>query len=205
MGLAYRMDVRELADYKTDIKQYTVIEQHFGKALQLHFTEAGWPCTVGEYGVDNSGDVIYDELPNFNPDKIYTFAKDGCTFSQKVEIKSWPETKSQGLLDKMTFKVSALKGTLCHQAVLVVPTRNEFFYFPEKAMNWMLQRLPVRTDLKPWGYKPVVVLPTQQAFEMVRNNYVIHCAWKPKAFKYVDQHDHILFASRESLQPEKAA
>lgn len=146
MGTKYRMDNRTKEEFQEDLLQFTEVEFHLGNALRLDFNESGMKCAQHEYGVDNSGMLIEGDLKNFNPDKIFVF--DDGTF-QKIEIKSLPEYCWQ----HFTFKESALKGCLWHDARILVARREDYFLLLPEAHRWMLENLEVKTTYKGWGGK----------------------------------------------------
>ena len=191
MSLRFRMDVRTTQDYETDLRQYTEIERHVGIALREDFNERGMSCVLGEYGVDNSGDVIEGNLKNFNPDKIFYF-KDRPP--EKIEIKSLPEYCSM----YFTFKVSSLKGSLYHEAKIVVPRRKDYFILGTKSFEWMLENLEARTDYRGWGGKRCVRIRMGAVLSLVREGSIINVRWKQRAADYIEKMAHVIFEERRT-------
>lgn len=191
MSLAHRMDDRTIAEFAEDIRQYTNVERHLGNALRIDFNERGMKCFQHEYGVDNSGEVIEGNLDNFNPDKIFFF-EDGT--SEKIEIKSLPEY----CWKHFTFKVSALKGCLYHNAKILVARREDYFLLLPKSFKWMLKNLKPRTDYKGWGGKNCVRLQMGGVFGLVRSGMIQHEDWMPEAGAYVEENAETIFEKRIS-------
>lgn len=195
MGLEDRMDDRTRAEFAKDISQFTNVERHLGNALRMDFNERGMKCLQHEYGVDNSGKIIEGNLDNFNPDKIFVF-EDGS--SQKIEIKSLPDY----CWGYFTFKVSALKGCLHHNAKILVARREDYFLLLPESFEWMLKNLEVRTDYKGWGGKRCVRIQMGGVFNLVRKGLIEQAEWKPDAQAYVDDNAGIIFEERISKKPQ---
>lgn len=195
MSLDHRMDERTLAEFAEDIRQFTEVEMHLGNALRIDFNERGLKCLQHEYGVDNSGGLIYGRLENFNPDKIFVF-EDGT--SQKIEIKSLPEY----CWKHFTFKVSALKGCIFHHANILVARREDYFMLLPGAHEWMLDNLKVRTDYRGWGGKRCVRIMMGGVHSLVRSGLIARQDWTPGARIYVEQNGEIIFEERRTAKKQ---
>ena len=191
MSLNYRMDNRTKEEFMEDIMQFTEVERFLGNALRSDFDERGMGCVQHEYGVDNSGSLIRGDLANFNPDKIFEF-KDGSY--QKIEIKSLPEYCT----NFFTFKVSALKGCIHHNAKILVARRKDYFMIFPQAQKWMLDNLKARTDYKGWGGKLCVRIFMEEVSELTDRGLILKNGWRPEAYKYVEEHAEIIFAERRT-------
>ena len=182
------MDDRDEDDFRKDIAQFTEKEMIYGKAMREEFSARGRPCVVGESGVDNTGAIIYGKLPNFNPDKIYTFKDASWIY---MEIKTIPESHNKF----HTFKVSALKGCLEYEAFILVPKLNYYFIYGAAAMRLMLERC----DVVPFfGGKPCVQPSMTFIKHMESEGLIIRREWTPKARKFIDGFKSILAADRIS-------
>lgn len=186
-----RMDDRTTEDFQEDLSQYTEKEFYWGIALRYHLCEIGLPCAIEEHGVDNTGKLIPGRLPNHNADKIYHFLN-GDTM--KVEIKTIPEWCNE----YMTFKVCALKGCWSQGARILVPKSSRFHMFGKDAFEYLLEKLPVRTNIKSFGYKPVVRAPTPMIEDMMEKGMIVQKEWSPKAKRYINSISHILLAERRT-------
>lgn len=195
MSLIYRMDERTEAEFAEDIRQFTEVEMHLSNALRMDFNERGLKCRQHEYGVDNSGGLIRGRLENFNPDKIFVF-EDGT--ADKIEIKSLPEY----CWKYFTFKVSALKGCIFHDAKILVARREEYFLLLPGAHEWMLENLEARTDYKGWGGKKCVRIMMGAVHSLIRSGLIIQRDWTPQARLHVEQNAEIIFEERRTARKE---
>jgi len=195
MSLNYRMDDRTIKEFAEDIRQFTHVEKLLGDALRIDFVERGLGCVQHEYGVDNSGEVIQGNLENFNPDKIFVFG-DGT--SQKIEIKSLPEY----CWKYFTFKVSALKGCIHHDAKILVARRDDYFLVLPEAHRWMLDNLEAKTTYRGWGGKLCVRIMMGGVFGLVRQGLIKHEEWMPEAKSHIEENAEVIFEERRTKSPE---
>jgi hypothetical protein len=189
------MDDRTKSEFAEDIRQFTAVEMHLGNALRMDFNERGLKCSQHEYGVDNSGELILGKLENFNPDKIFNF-EDGT--EQKIEIKSLPEF----CWDYFTFKESALKGCIHHEAKILVARKEDYFLILPEAHKWMLENLEVKTNYKGWGGKRCVRIKMGAVYSLVRSGSIIQRDWMPGALLYVEENGDIIFEERRTARKE---
>ena len=186
-----RMDNRTEGDFQEDLSQFTKKEFYWGIALRYHLGEIGLPCMIEEHGVDNTGKLIPGRLPNHNADKIYHFLN-GETM--KVEIKTIPEWCNKF----MTFKVCALKGCWNQGARILVPSKSRFHMLGKEAFEYLLEKLPTRTDVKSFGNKPIVRAFTPMIEDMVGKGMIMKKEWSPRASQYINSISHILLEERRT-------
>ena len=191
MSLEYRMDVRTLDEFETDIKQFTLKEFYWGIALRYDFCERGMTCQVEEHGVDNTGKLIPGRLPNYKVDKKYHFAAD--VPPAYIEIKTIPEWSPW-----FTFKVSALRGCIEQDAQIVVPMNQHYYMFDYVGMEHLLDNFPVRNDIAAFGYKPCIRVRSTIVEQMINDNLMAKTAWQLQAKTYIEKMRSTLFAERKT-------
>lgn len=190
--LLMRMDDRTEEEFEEDIGKFTKKEFYFGIAYRYELCEIGLPCKIEEHGVDNTGKIIRGKLPNANADKIYHFLEGRP--SEKVEIKTIPEYCQ----NYFTFKVSALKGCYAQGAYILVPRKRNYYLLGKNAFVHLLRNLPVRTDIKEFGFKPCVRAEMYMINEMIEKRMIICREWAPTAKEYVHRMADILFEKRRT-------
>jgi len=119
MSYSHRKDSRTDKQFASDIKKAHIKEGIYGEAyrLQLEF-ETGQDVIYTPYGCDPTGDVIHGHI-NDIADALYSIGEE----EKLVEIKTCPES----LYKFFTFKVSALRKCLKHNADLIVCKTGEFW------------------------------------------------------------------------------
>lgn len=133
-SIKHRMDNRSVEVGRHNIMDFTERESCWGEAYRLHLIEDGWECSIIEWGVDNSGELIEGKLNNFNVDKKFILDKDGQHIEMLVEIKTAPEN----LKSFFTFKVSSLKQCVKQFANILLPRLQEFYIFDPSKISKML-------------------------------------------------------------------
>lgn len=204
-SFTYRRDIRSNEEFADDIRRTTTAEHHWGVALQYDFCERFGPCRVEESGVDNSGEVIVEKLPNYNADKKYVFGPSDETL---VEICGHQTVHYHADLYFATFKVDKLQRLASCTAVdnIIMPILDVYYVFGPEAAEHILNRLPPVMGPKSWGYKEVIQInrtnlsgcqPTSLS-EMEAANFIAVHKWLPQAQAYVFDHADILYAPRKN-------
>ena len=193
MSFEQRKDHRTDDEFEDDIDQFTEKEFYFGIAYRYDLCERGYPCSVEEHGVDNTGKLIPGRLPNHNVDKMYHFV-DKAMKPLLVEIKTIPKNCNK----YMTFKVSALRQCSRQGGQILVPKTKDYYLFGKRSFQRLLERCEIRTDLKEFGYKPCVRASISLVNQMIGEEMVVRKDWMPKAKAYVERMDCILFAERRT-------
>jgi len=208
-SLTYRQDVRTVAETAADISRTTRAEYHWGVALAYDFCSRFEPCTVEEYGVDNSGTLIVDKLTNYNADKKYVFATGD---SLRVEICGHLGATYQETLTRATFKTDKIERLAAQNCVdiIVMPILDVYYAMGVDAAKHMLDKLTPIAGNYSWGYKSVLQInrtnlsgrwPTSLD-EMRDAGLVDVCTWTPQAQAYIKQHVDVLYAPRTGTQNE---
>ncbi len=192
------MDHRSEEDFKEDVSQFTEKEFYWGMSLRIHLIENGLDCRIEEHGVDNTGKLIRGRLPNANADKMFHFTSGKPPV--KVEVKTIPEWCTQCF----TFKTCALKGCYAQRAYILVPRSGVHYILGRTAFRHLIENLPVRTDIKTFGYKPCVRASSEMIEEMVGEGMIKKQRWSPAASKYIKKMGEILFAERKTGQKTRA-
>lgn len=204
MSLAFRMDVRTPSQYAVDVSQFTTIEQYWGAALLYDFRERfGW-CQLIEYGVDNTGQVIYGNLTNCNADKKYVFA-DGT--SVRIELCSHRLVQYTDNLSFATFKLDKLERLAARMNVdaIAMPILDSYYLFDSVGAAHILNTIKPTAD-KDWGYKSTIRIQRSSwrdsgtsINQMLDTGLLERHCWQPQAQEFISQHYHILYAPRKSL------
>lgn len=206
MSLSSRMDVRTTGQFAVDVSQFTTIEQYWGVALLYDFRARTGSCDVIDYGVDNTGQVIYGNLKNCNADKKYVFPDDS---SIRIEICSHSRVEYTPDLAFATFKVDKLERLAArrHVDAIVMPILDSYYMFDDIGAAYMLDSIEPTCDRDAWGYKPVIRIQRKNwrdngaSIEYMLQSGMLerHC-WCPQAHEFISQHYHILYEPRRSLQ-----
>jgi hypothetical protein len=120
MSLSSRMDKRSKKEFQNQISRDTLKQKIYAEAFRAFLVgKFKTDCTIIDYGVDNTGDIINGNLLNNNVDNIFIW-QDKET---KIEIKTMPEY----LKNFMTFKVCSLKSCIEQKAYILVAKRFKFY------------------------------------------------------------------------------
>jgi len=120
MSLSSRMDKRSKKEFQNQISRDTLKQKIYAEAFRAFLVgKFKTDCTIIDYGVDNTGDIINGNLLNNNVDNIFIWQDKEI----KIEIKTMPED----LKNFMTFKVCSLKSCIEQGAYILVAKRFNFY------------------------------------------------------------------------------
>lgn len=189
-SLDRRKDVRTVDTFKHNIKDFTERESCWGVALQKDFAERGMNCSIEEFGVDNTGELIFGKLNNHNVDKIFHFKSKKSLY---VEIK----TIAEYVTNFFTFKVCALKSCCSQGASIVVPRSQSYYIIPKKTCQYFLDKYPIDIYPKFSTTDPAVRIPMGDIKKMIQEKKIMKKDWESKAKKYIENNFHILFREKK--------
>ena len=187
-SLDKRRDMRSIDVFAKNIKDFTQREFCWGVAFKTYLQENGFNCEILENGVDNSGSLIINELENNNPDKIFIFQDKKIL----VEIKTIPEH----INNFFTFKVSSLISCLEHNAIILIPKKNEFFIILTQTINKLLEYPHKIYD----RFSPndlAIRIYKKDIEEMINNKLIIKSKWGNLSGKFIENNYNILFREKD--------
>ena len=189
-SLDHRRDERTVEVFANNIEDYTEREHYWSLALRIDFEERGTICEVEDYGVDGSGRLIRETLPNHNADKKFVLANGR---EWLIEIKTAPES----LTKFFTFKVHCLQQYIKQGAWVSVPRLNEYYLFSPTALQHFLDNFEHRIY---HGFSPNdIAVRVQMDFtdRMVDEQHGIRRPWEPRAQMYVNKNAKLLTRERK--------
>lgn len=189
--LKARMDHRTIEEMGTDVEQFTIKEFYWGMALRYEFIARGYPCSVEEHGVDNTGSLILGRLPNDNVDKKINFT-DGSP-SMLFEIKAAPDWCN----DFHTLKKYTVESCLRQRAFFFVPQTFRYFMYGNEALKAVQDNYRLIKPRK-WGSKPCWRPDMEFIMELVEKKLVLLRNWTPEALEYIERFKDILTEERRT-------
>ena len=190
-SLEHRRDDRTEEVFEHNIEDYSEREHYWSLALRLDFEERGITCEVEDHGVDGSGRLIRDTLPNHNADKKFIL-EDGREWL--IEIKTAPEY----LRKFFTFKVFCLEQCIEQGAWVSVPRLAQYYLFKPSCLEQFLNSHEHRIYR---GFSPndvSVRIPMDFINNMIHEHHAMHRTWKPRAKMFVDANQEILTRERKN-------
>jgi len=191
-SLCFRKDNRSEEVFASNIHDYTQRESIYGECLRIEFeNRMKVKVMLNENGIDNSGNLIENNLNNHNVDKKYLI--DGK--EELIEIKTAPEF----LNNFYSFKVFSIKKA-CEQNAKVALTKcKEYFIFGKGSLEWMLENLPHKIYS---GFSPndiAVRIYKDQINDLINKKLVIHKEWCEDSMKNIERYKFILMRDKQTI------
>lgn len=191
-SLCFRKDNRSEEVFASNIHDYTQRESIYGECLRIEFeNRMKVKVILNENGIDNSGNLIENNLNNHNVDKKYLI--DGK--EELIEIKTAPEF----LNNFYSFKVFSIKK-VCEQNAKVALTKcKEYFIFGKGSLEWMLENLPHKIYS---GFSPndiAVRIYKDQINDLINKKLVIHKEWCEDSMKNIERYKFILMRDKQTI------
>lgn len=184
-SLEHRRDRRSISNFRKNLQDFTEREYFWGLALRIDFCQRGKTCQVIEHGVDNSGKLIENRLPNYNVDKIYKFL-DGTT--RHIEIKTIPE-----YCVYWTIKVSSLKSCVNEKAFVLIPKSNFYWLFDWQTCLYLIKKYEHKI-IPEFSPNDLSIRIYKYEIEQLENNKKIYkYTWLENARKFIKENSNILF------------
>ena len=195
-SLAFRRDVRTVDEFSDDIQQFTTNETLWGQIISIDLHHKGLSCSVLDCGVDNTGRLITDKLPNLNADKQFIFPDDDVL---NVEISAHRFTPPK----TFTFKVDKLDRCVSGGVDLIaVPWRYKNHFLDAVCADYLLQNVPATNNAYGWGGKKVVQIPyygeTDSVASLERSGLMSAEPWSDPAEEQIKKWQGVLFAERQN-------
>jgi hypothetical protein len=188
-SLDFRRDKRTIEQFANDVEDFTEREACWGVILRHDFIEKGKPCSVEEYGVDNSGRVILGRLPNSNVDKVFNFANGN---KRLIEIKTIPER----VKNFFTFKISSLLTCVEQNAYIIVPRSCSYYVLSPDICDYFYKNYP-HNIYKNFAFgKRAVRIYMNDIEKLIGENKIIRKQWSSGSKKLIDKNYNVLFRQR---------
>jgi len=178
--------------FASNIYDYTERESIYGECLRIEFeNRMKTKIVLSENGIDNSGNLIENNLKNHNVDKKYIINGK----EELIEIKTAPEF----LNNFYSFKVFSIKKA-CEQNAKVALTKcKEYFIFGKISLEWMLENLPHKIYS---GFSPndiAVRIYKNQINDLINKKLVIHKEWCEDSMKNIERYKVVLTREKQKI------
>lgn len=188
MTLNHRKDTRSVQVFKSNLLDFHQREKLWISIYAEELRQNKHKVEVEDFGVDNTGKLIKDSLPNHNPD--YKLIIDGV--EQLIEVKTCPENSPT-----FTFKVGSLKTCIEHNSLILVPKSGVYYIIEPPSMEHLLETLPhaIYHSFSPNDI--CIRFTTKKMIKYVENHIIQQYAWSSKAKKLIDKKSDILFRKKK--------